>query len=415
MASQFDTFLDGLKNCPNYEEVLLERINMLLERIIRLNDTIPTLHGDEAKAKFLQEREEILWDVQKGKEALKKYRENVDARDWIGQASAMHIERFIKKNPETWGFEWVAGMHDLKKTLMEGFVSPIKFTFLVNSFSQESTQNENIPDTTQKLYHELHEAYQKFQINIPTGLLLYGPPGTGKTFITRKLAEELGAGLIQKSVGDFGSSLIHKTTQNIQDFFAQAKKASESEPIILFLDEIDALVSERKETTQDYKAEEMSQFLQEFNALGDAKNLIVVAATNRPDHLDAAILRSGRFDKKIFVWPPDHEARKELFELYIKRMDRPCDILDYEELAKMTDGYVPADIELICEEVSRDASQTLLDSALDMSDGQFDATKIRDTLQNQKITMKLLKETIQETTPSLRFADMSIYDTWRGK
>lgn len=414
MASQFDTFLDGLKNCPNYEEVLLERINMLLERIIRLNDTIPTLHGDEAKAKFLQEREEILWDVQKGKEALKKYRENADIKVWIGQASAMHIERFIKKNPETWGFAWVAGMHDLKKTLMEGFISPLKFTFLVNSFTQ-TLQNGAALDTTQKLYSELHEAYQKFQINIPTGLLLYGPPGTGKTFITRKLAEELWAGLIQKSVGDFGSTLIHATSQNIQDFFAQAKKASESEPIILFLDEIDALVSERKETTQDYKAEEMAQFLQEFNTLADAKNLIVVAATNRPDHLDAAILRSGRFDKKIFVGPPDHEARKELFELYIKRMDRPHDTLDYEELAKMTDGYVPADIELICEEVSRDASQSLLDSALDMSDGQFDETKIRDTLQNQKISMELLKKTIQETTPSLRFADMSIYDTWRGK
>ncbi len=211
-------------------------------------------------------------------------------------------------------------------------------------------------------------------------------------------------------MGDFGSSLIHETSQNIQDFFAQAKKASESEPIIHFLDEIDALVSERKATTQDYKAEEMAQFLQEFNTLADAKNLIVIAATNRPDHLDAAILRSGRFDKKIFVGPPDHEARKELFELYIKRMDRPHDTLDYEKLAEMTDGYVPADIELICEEVARDASQSILDSVVDMHDGQFDATQIRDNLQHKKITMELLQKTIQETVPSLKFVDMSVYD-----
>lgn len=411
MTSQFDTFLEGLKHCPNYEEVLLERMNMLLERIIRLNETILTLHWEDLKAKYRQEIEQIHWDIQKGKEALKKYRE----KPWVNNALSIQIERFTKKNPETWGFAWVAGMDDLKKTLMEWFISPLRFSFLVNWFAKENPQNAIIPDTTQKLYQELHEAYQKFQINIPTGLLLYGPPGTGKTFITHKLAEELGAGLIKKSVGDFGSSLIHKTTQNIQDFFAHAKKASESEPIILFLDEIDALVSERSEITQDYKAEEMAQFLQEFNSLGDAKNLIIVAATNRPDHLDAAILRSGRFDKKIFVGPPDHDARKELFKLYIERMNRPCDILDYDILAKMTDWYVPADIELICEEVARDASQSILDSVFDISDGQFDTTKIRNTLQNQKITMTLLEKAIQETTPSLRFADLSIYDIWEGK
>lgn len=411
MSLKFDTFVAGLINTPHYEQRLLERINLMYKTLLRHAELIPTIPEGEFRTKTLQEDQEIREDIKKGEELLRNYVEPSKI-DWTEEP--IYIERFTKKNAETWGFAWVAGMHNLKKTLMEGFISPLKFTFLVNSFTQ-TLQNGAALDTTQKLYSELHEAYQKFQINIPTGLLLYGPPGTGKTFITRKLAEELWAGLIQKSVGDFGSTLIHATSQNIQDFFAQAKKASESEPIILFLDEIDALVSERKETTQDYKAEEMAQFLQEFNTLADAKNLIVVAATNRPDHLDAAILRSGRFDKKIFVGPPDHEARKELFELYIKRMDRPHDTLDYEELAKMTDGYVPADIELICAEVSRDASQSLLDSALDMSDGQFDETKIRDTLQNQKITMELLEKAIQETTPSLRFADMSIYDTWRGK
>ncbi len=150
----------------------------------------------------------------------------------------------------------------------------------------------------------------------------------------------------------------------------------------------------------------MAQFLQEFNALADAKNLIVVAATNRPDHLDAAILRSGRFDKKIFVGPPDHEARKELFELYIKRMNRPHETLDYDKLAKMTDGYVSADIELICEEVARDVSQSILDSVVDMNDGQFDVAQIRESIQNQKITMALLQKTIQAMIPSLKFVDM---------
>jgi SpoVK/Ycf46/Vps4 family AAA+-type ATPase len=385
----------------------------MYKTLLRHAEWLPTMQGGEFRSQILQEDQEIREDIKKGEALLRNYIAPLKI-DWTEEAS-IYIERFTKKNPETWGFAWVAGMHDLKKTIMEQFVSPLRFTFLVNSLAKETTQKGVIANPAQKLYSELYEAYQKFQINIPTGLLLYGPPGTGKTFITRKLAEELGAGLIQKSVGDFGSTLIHATSQNIQDFFAQAKKASESEPIILFLDEIDALVSERKATTQDYKAEEMSQFLQEFNALSDAKNLIVVAATNRPDHLDAAILRSGRFDKKIFVGPPDHEARKELFELYIKRINRPHDILDYNELAKITDRYVPADIEMICEEVARDASQSILDSVVDMYDGQFDADQIRDNIHNKKITMELLKKTIQETTPSLSFVDMWIYDLWQGK
>ena len=132
-------------------------------------------------------------------------------------------------------------------------------------------------------------------------MLFYGPPGTGKTFITKKLAEELGCGFISKNMGEFGSSYLHQTTKNIKDFFAGAKKAAEDEPIILFLDEIDSLVSARTNNVDANKAEEVSQFLQEFNALEEAPNLIVIAATNRPDHLDPAILRSGRLDKKIYL------------------------------------------------------------------------------------------------------------------
>jgi transitional endoplasmic reticulum ATPase len=132
-------------------------------------------------------------------------------------------------------------------------------------------------------------------------MLFYGPPGTGKTFITKKLAEELECGFVSKNMGEFGSSYVHQTTKNIKDFFEAVKKASEQEPILLFLDEIDSLVSARTSNIDSNKAEEVSQFLQEFNSLEDFPNLIVIAATNRPDHLDPAILRSGRLDKKIYI------------------------------------------------------------------------------------------------------------------
>lgn len=204
--------------------------------------------------------------------------------------------------------------------------------------------------------------------------------------------------------------MIHKTSQNIRSFFQNAKKASEKEPIILFLDEIDALVASRTETTQDYKAEELSQFLQEFNSLDTSPSLIVVAATNRPDQLDSAILRSGRFDKKIYIGPPDELARKELFHLFLTRMNRPHEELDYMLLAQQTEGYVSSDIELICEEAARVVGQSVLDLATKSLESMEAIEQLRNSLNGHKITMNLLQKIIIQTSPSLQFVDMSIYD-----
>ncbi len=166
-----------------------------------------------------------------------------------------------------------------------------------------------------------------------------------------------------QNMGEFGSSYLHQTTKNIKDFFDGVKKIAENEPIILFLDEIDSLLSARTNNVDSNKAEEVSQFLQEFNALEEAKNLIVIAATNRPDHLDSAILRSGRLDKKIYIGPPDETAREELFHMYIEKIGRPHEKLDYHELAILTTNYVSADIEAICDEVARDASKQKVENS----------------------------------------------------
>ncbi len=265
-------------------------------------------------------------------------------------------------------------MDDLKEELRNSFIKPLRFKFLIerlkphpNPLLKERESGTDSPSLKEKgqgdeaMILRLYTEYEKFKISIPTGMLFYGPPGTGKTFITRKLAEELGCGFISKNMGEFGSSYLHQTTKNIADFFAGAKKAAANEPIILFLDEIDSLVSKRTSNVDVNKAEEVSQFLQEFNALETAPNLIVIAATNRPDHLDPAILRSGRLDKKIYLGPPDTVARKALFQMYIEKAGRPSIGLDYDELARLSDGYVSADIEAICDEVARDASRDLLE------------------------------------------------------
>ena len=326
---------------------------------------------------------------------------------------AVEVQHFTRVEWKPFGFDAVAGMDDLKEELKDSFIKPLRFNFLVEKLKKEDAENPKTEEEKKK--HEmtlkLYTEYEKFKISIPTGMLFYGPPGTGKTFITRKLAEELGCGFISKNMGEFGSSYLHQTTKNIKDFFTWAKKAAENEPIILFLDEIDSLVSARTTNVDANKAEEVSQFLQEFNGLESAPNLIVIAATNRPDHLDSAILRSGRLDKKIYLGPPDEIARKALFKMYIERAGRPSTGLDYDELAKLSDGYVSADIEAICDEVARDASRDLLE----LIDEAESGTLSEADLAGHMITMKSIKETLAETPSSLRMVDMSIYTSWLEK
>jgi len=250
-------------------------------------------------------------------------------------------------------------------------------------------------------------------------MLFYWPPGTGKTFLTKKLAQELWAWFIKKSAWEFGSSYVHQTSKNIRNFFTQAKEASNKWPIILFLDEIDSLVSKRTWASDAWKAEEVSQFLQEFNALDEAPNLIIIAATNRPDHLDSAILRSGRFDKKIYIWAPDSEARKEMFKIYIERKGRPHSKLDYDRLAELTEWYVSSDIETICEDVSRWASKWILELVSIMQDwdvsNDFNFEEIGSKIEQNTISMEILEKSIEEHPSSLKMVDMSIYEDWLKK
>ncbi len=396
--------------------------------------------------------EKSLFDMQKDVEKAANLMKNFDekfpispppsgegARGWgtppkTGDAKTeetklrVEVQRFTKVEGKPWGFEAVAGMDTLKEELQDSFIKPLRFKFLVERLRKQNSSHPELVSGSQStdnkkdaeinsawpnnsLLLKLYTEYEKFKISIPTGMLFYWPPGTGKTFITKKLAEELGCGFISKNMGEFGSSYLHQTTKNIKDFFQWAKKAAESEPIILFLDEIDSLVSARTSNVDANKAEEVSQFLQEFNALEDAPNLIVIAATNRPDHLDPAILRSGRLDKKIYLGPPDTAARKALFQMYIEKKWRPSAKLDYDELARLTDWYVSADIEAMCDEVARDASRDLLE----LIDEAESGTLTEKHLDGHKITMDSLRSTIWETPSSLKMVDMSIYESWLEK
>ncbi|MDQ7009269.1 MAG: ATP-binding protein [Candidatus Gracilibacteria bacterium] len=331
------------------------------------------------------------------------------------------VKYFENSNPKTFGFLGVAGLEDLKQELKESFINPLKFKFLVEKLDHpQPLLNKERSKNSEKneLYKKLHSAYEKLKVSIPTGLLMYGPPGTGKTFLAKKLAQELGAGFISKSMLELGSSYMHQTTQNIKALFDGAKKASEKGAIILFLDEIDSLVSSRTDRVDANKAEEVSQFLQEFNKLADeAPNLIVIAATNRPDHLDSALLRSGRLDKKIYLGVADFETRKSLFKIFIEKFDRPHTKLDYNKLSELTEGYVAADIENIVKEASRDASQGILDivNILEEQTGELDFAELNKNLDKHVLNMNILKQAILDTTSSVKMIDMSVYEKWKEK
>lgn len=224
------------------------------------------------------------------------------------------------------GFECVAGMKSLKQQLIADVINPLKHP----------------------------ENFKKFKVSIPNGIILYGPPGCGKTFIVRKLAEELGYNFFEVKHSDLATPYIHGSVNNIGKAFEIAKQNA---PAVLFFDEISALVPDRRnlQESSSHKEEEISEFLMQLNDAADNR-ILVVGATNYIERIDPAILRPGRFDKKIYVSPPDSEARKALFHIGLN--NRPHDKnIDFDYLAKITEGFTCADIiEDIIESSARTAA-----------------------------------------------------------
>ncbi len=252
---------------------------------------------------------------------------NIGLSDYVGIVQDKYDSLLIedlKKNitHEIW-FESIWWMKDLKNLLYQEVICPIKEP----------------------------EKYKKYKLSIPNGILFFWPPWCGKTFISRKLAEEVWYNFYEIKHSDIASPFIHWATWKIWEVFAMAK---ENKPSIVFFDELSWLVPKREGLSwnQQYKEEEVNELLMQLNDAWKNK-ILVIGATNFPDKIDSAIMRSGRMDKRIFIWPPDFEARVDLFKMYLK--DRPIRNIDYEELAKQTDYYVTADIEVLCDNFARKA------------------------------------------------------------
>lgn len=197
------------------------------------------------------------------------------------------------------------------------------------------------------------DKYTNLGGKIPKGALLVGSPGTGKTLLAKAVAGEAGVPFFSLSGSDFVEMFVGVGASRVRDLFKQAK---EKAPSIIFIDEIDAIGRSRGKSnfsgSNDERENTLNQLLTEMDGFGDNANVIVLAATNRADVLDKALMRAGRFDRQIYVDLPDIRERKEIFEVHLRPLTKIDDALETDFLAKQTPGFSGADIANVCNEAA---------------------------------------------------------------
>ncbi|WP_298329034.1 ATP-dependent zinc metalloprotease FtsH [uncultured Dokdonia sp.] len=197
------------------------------------------------------------------------------------------------------------------------------------------------------------EKYTSLGGKIPKGALLVGQPGTGKTLLAKAVAGEAKVPFFSLSGSDFVEMFVGVGASRVRDLFKQAKEKS---PAIIFIDEIDAIGRARGKNNfsggNDERENTLNQLLTEMDGFGTNTNVIVLAATNRADVLDKALMRAGRFDRQIYVDLPDVRERKEIFEVHLRPLKKVDDELDVDFLAKQTPGFSGADIANMCNEAA---------------------------------------------------------------
>ncbi|UCG95868.1 MAG: CDC48 family AAA ATPase [archaeon] len=270
------------------------------------------------------------------------------------QPSAMR-EVMIEIPKATWND--VGGLENVKKRLKESVEWPLKY-----------------PDS-----------FKNMGINPPKGILLYGPPGCGKTLMARAVANESESNFISVKGPELLSKWVGESEKMVREIFRKAKQVS---PTIIFFDEIESLAPSRSVSSSDSRVGErvVSQLLSEMSGLEELHDVVVLAATNRPDIVEPALLRPGRFDKQILITEPDEESRLKIFKIHTKNM--PLEKVDLKKLAKEIQGYSGADIEAVVREAALNA--------------------LRENIKSKKVTMKHFKQALKEIKPSVS-EDMKKY------
>jgi len=235
------------------------------------------------------------------------------------------------------------------------------------------------------------EIFEKLGIEAPKGVLLYGPPGTGKTLLAKAVANESNAHFISISGPEIMSKFYGESEARLREIF---KEAREKAPSIVFIDEIDSIAPKREEVTGEVERRVVSQMLSLMDGLEARGKVIVISATNRPNAIDPALRRPGRFDREIEIKVPDKKGRSDILNIHTRNMPLADDV-DIKRIAGVSHGYVGADLEYLCKEAAMKCLRRLLPEI------NLDDEKIPpETLDKLIVNGEDYKKALIEVTPS---------------
>ncbi|TBR25909.1 MAG: AAA family ATPase [Candidatus Nitrosotenuis sp.] len=241
------------------------------------------------------------------------------------------------------------------------------------------------------------EIFEKLGVEAPKGVLLYGPPGTGKTLLAKAVANESNAHFISISGPEIMSKFYGESEARLREIF---KEAREKAPSIIFVDEIDSIAPKREEVTGEVERRVVSQMLSLMDGLEARGKVIVIAATNRPNAIDPALRRPGRFDREIEIKVPDKKGRKDILNIHTRNMplvteENDINYVDVDKIASVSHGYVGADLEYLCKEAAMKCLRRLLPE-LNLEDEKVPP----ETLDKLIVNNEDFQKALIEVTPS---------------
>jgi transitional endoplasmic reticulum ATPase len=332
-GGRFDREIEiGVPDKDGRREVLqIHTRGMPLDEKVDLDEIADTTHGfvgadlemlcKEAAMRVLRRvLPDIKSDEEIPKETLKKMIiKKTDFKEALKEVQPSALREVLVQVPD---IKWddIGGLENAKQELREAVEWPLKYP----------------------------ESFDKFGVTPPRGVLIYGPPGTGKTLLAKAVANESKSNFIAVKGPELLSKWVGESEKGVREVF---RKARQTAPTVIFFDEIDSIASTRSGSSSDSGVTQrvVNQLLTEIDGLEELQDVAVIAATNRVDIMDPALLRPGRFDRHVKVDDPDENARLAIFKVHTKDMPLADDV-DLEYLAKNTEGYVGADIEAVCRE-----------------------------------------------------------------
>jgi len=233
--------------------------------------------------------------------------------------------------------------------------------------------------------------FKNLGIKPPRGVLMYGPPGTGKTLIGRAVANETGANFYIINGPEIMSKMAGESESNLRKMFAQAE---ENAPAIIFIDEIDSIAPKREKTNGEVEKRIVSQMLTLMDGINSRAQVVVIAATNRPNTIDPALRRFGRFDRELDIGVPDEIGRLEILQIHTRKMKLDEDV-DLEKVSKSTHGYVGADLAQCCNEAALQCIREKMD-VIDFEDDTIDA----EVMAQMAVTQRHFDFAVEQGNPS---------------